>query len=647
LLRSITKTTLIALPLLAASTTLAAPLHKFDSPTLAPNGTHLATLETDETTGRNTQPQQHLLIRTPANPTATPVQVRLPCNNCRISSPTWNTDGTRLAFIIHDPKQKSRLVYSVGATGGGLTKLLTFDGTLQALTYGPDDQLAVLATAGAHKEPGALQAGAPQTGEIGTNEDVQRIATIAQGVIQWQSPADLYIYEYDWRPHQPTPAFVATGAHGNGDEHWWVAKLYSIQNGTAAALFSPPQQEQLGLPHVSPDGKQVAFIGGLMSDFGFFGGDAYTLALDTPHATPRNLTPSLHATINSLSWNCGPGLTATGLSGAKSTLWSLDGTTPKELWATEDHITGTGYGLGLACGTTTTAAIRQNYTTAPELWAGPIGHWTQLTHANTTQPTFAKAQNITWKSDAFDVQGWLLTPLDADKTKKRPMIVSVHGGPSSANAPRYLLPDALNTALLKAGYDVFLPNPRGSYGQGEAFTRANIRDFGHGDLRDILRGIDAAEKIASIDDHRLGLTGYSYGGYMTMWIVTQTNRFRAAVAGGGIANWQSYYGENGIDAWMPPFFGATVYDDPEIYARSSPMTYIKQVKTPTFIFVGSADEECPPPQSEEFYHALHTLGVPTSLVIYPGEGHAMRNNPAHMADASRRTVAWFDKYLTP
>ena len=201
-------------------------------------------------------------------------------------------------------------------------------------------------------------------------------------------------------------------------------------------------------------------------------------------------------------------------------------------------------------------------------------------------------------------------------------------------------------ALLDAGYDIFLPNPRGSYGQGEAFTSANRRDFGHGDLRDVQRGIDAVEKIAPVDDARLGLTGYSYGGYMTMWTVTQTNRFHAAVAGGGISDWLSYYGENGIDTWLLPFFGHSVYDDPEIYARSSPMTYIKQVHTPTFIYVGSADEECPMPQSQEFFHALRTFNVPSSLVIYPGQGHAL-HDPAADADSNQRTVAWFDRYLNP
>jgi len=223
------------------------------------------------------------------------------------------------------------------------------------------------------------------------------------------------------------------------------------------------------------------------------------------------------------------------------------------------------------------------------------------------------------------------------------MITEVHGGPAAASTPTFA-GVGLNRALLQRGYALFRPNPRGSFGQGEAFTQGNVRDLGHGDLRDILAGIDAAERAAPIDEARLGLTGGSYGGFMTMWAVTQTHRFKAGVAAAGIADWLSYYGENGIDQWLIPYFGTSVYDDPAVYARSSPITFIKAVKTPVFAYVGADDVECPSPQTQEFWHALRDLGVPTELAIYPGEGHGLRD-PAHVADSERRTLDWFDRYL--
>jgi dipeptidyl aminopeptidase/acylaminoacyl peptidase len=156
--------------------------------------------------------------------------------------------------------------------------------------------------------------------------------------------------------------------------------------------------------------------------------------------------------------------------------------------------------------------------------------------------------------------------------------------------------------------------------------------------------VDQALKEAPIDEHRLGITGWSYGGYMTMWAVTQTNRFAAAVAGAGLANFQSYYGENQIDLWMIPFFGASVYDDPQVYARSSPITFVKNAKTPTLVLVGDSDGECPTPQSYEFWHALKTLGVKTELVVYEHEGHQFAD-PAHQRDVIERVAAWFNQHL--
>jgi dipeptidyl aminopeptidase/acylaminoacyl peptidase len=171
-----------------------------------------------------------------------------------------------------------------------------------------------------------------------------------------------------------------------------------------------------------------------------------------------------------------------------------------------------------------------------------------------------------------------------------------------------------------------------------------VKDFGGGDLRDVMAGVDAMVKQFPIDANRIGIWGWSYGGYMTMWTVTQTDRFRAAVAGAGVANWQSYYGENDIDAWMIPYFGASVYEDPAVYAKSAPITYIRSVKTPTLVLVGERDGECPAPQSFEFWHALKTHGVDTQLVIYADEGHSIRKMKDRR-DIARRIVQWFDSRM--
>ncbi len=657
----------LALPfLLAAGAAHAAPaahpvppLHLIGTLAVSPDGAQVAALEAEQPADEALDPTWTIRVRAVSGGAAL-VMLRLPCQGpeCVPSSLAWAPDGKHLAFVLRQPRQTHRFIYVAPVDGGAATRVLEFDGTLGGLRYGPDGTLAVLATAGAHKEPGATQAAARLSGEIGTDEDEQRIALVADNALVFQSPADLYVYEYDFQPDPAAPAhhrFVATAAHGNGDNNWWTPKLYALENRTARVLYSPPQRQQLADPVVSPDGRQVAFIGGIMSDFGSTGGDAFRLALDGPPATPpvlQNLTPNLRASIASLSFHCGAGLVATALAGPDTELLRVgDGADPSHpLFAAPQYLSGEQRGLGIACGGGVAAASVQDFVTAPEIVAGPPGQFHPLTHANAGRaPLPVTVRSLSWRDDQYDVHGWLLSPKslsDDMNGAKSPMIVSIHGGPSAAHDPIYMTPRDETLFLLQAGYRVFLPNPRGSFGQGESFAQANVRDFGHGDLRDVLSGIDAVERTVPVDDHRLGLIGYSYGGYMTMWTVTQTRRFRAAAAGAGIANWQSYYGENGIDQWMIPFFGASVYDDPAIYAHSSPIDFIRQVKTPTFEYVGDADVECPMPQTQEFYHALHTLGVPTSFVVYPGQGHGMRD-PADRADIKKRTLAWFARYLTP
>ncbi len=281
------------------------------------------------------------------------------------------------------------------------------------------------------------------------------------------------------------------------------------------------------------------------------------------------------------------------------------------------------------------AYVESSYNKPSEIYVGAPGKATQFTHINdATQLHPPRFESIEWENEGFHVQGWLTFPKDYDASKKYPLIVDVHGGPSASAGPR---PETLWS---EQGYFVLNPNPRGSFGQGEKFTMANRKDFGYGDLRDILKGMDTIEAKYPIDKSREGITGWSYGGFMTMFAVTQTNRFRAAVAGAGLSDWQSYYGQNSIDQWMIPFFGASVYDDPAVYAKSSAITFIKKAKTPMLIIVGDRDGECPAPQSFEMWHALRDLGVKTQLVVYPDEGHGFRN-PAHIADRNKRMIQWF------
>jgi dipeptidyl aminopeptidase/acylaminoacyl peptidase len=621
------------------------PVHRFLRTEISPDGGLVASVEGDSPVGGYYPPLRELLIRRVRDGGI--VRVALPCGHvpqCWPDSPAWTPDGKRLSFALRTPGSHARSLYTVESDGSSLKKLLEFSGTINDLRYGADGRLAVLATADAVKETGATEAGTSVSGDLDAAPPEQRIAIVNNGSMHWVSPPDLYVYEYDWRP--AGKGFVGTASPGNGDDNWWTARLYAFsESGTAPRVIYEPRspRQQLANPKVSRDGRTLAFIAGLMSDFGSTGGDVFTVPIEG--GTAMNLTPGMASSATALTWGCDGRLIAKLLTGDKTQFADLGSGVREEsqeiLWGGTDSIATRSQGIQQACPSGLMTVEHESFNEPPEMAVGTIGRWRNLTTENAGAHLAAQVRSLWWKSDEFKVQGWLLLPEHPDGNL--PLVTIVHGGPAAAAVPAYSGPGLVPT-LLAHGYAVFLANPRGSYGQGERFTVANVRDFGHGDLRDILAGIDAAAKVAPIDATRLGITGGSYGGFMTMWAVTQTDRFKAAVAAAGISNWLSYYGENGIDAWMLPYFGASAYEDPAVYAQSSAINFIRNARTPTFAYVGERDIECPAPQTQEFWHALKALNVPTSIMIYPGEGHGLRD-PEHAADALRRTLNWFERYL--
>jgi dipeptidyl aminopeptidase/acylaminoacyl peptidase len=562
-------------------------------------------------------------------------------------------------------------------------------GEISDLQWSPDGKaIAFLFVENATRRAGALDAMKPWNGVYGEDGvEVQRVYAVQvdddKGV--WLTPEKLHVYEFSWSltdpsPNNPEVVFVA--ANPPGENNWWVAKLFVERVRMPAQQPANPEAPtgfekiaqlrfdpttttsslhglQIAVPRFSPDGKQIAFIGGIMSDQGSTGGDIYVIPAAglKPGEEPKDVTPNRPASPAWIAWRDDHSLLISEHTGGSSHITALDLDTGKDipsvnLTLPETIIAGTDAMSISTSNTANVAVIRESFDHAPEVWGGPIDNLRQISHLNDTlKPAWGKAESIDYTNEGLHIQGWLLypagwSPNGGDLAKKYPLIVGVHGGPSSIVTPRWPGATYGSIPFSALGYFVFLPNPRGSFGQGEKFTQANIKDFGYGDLRDVLAGVDLLEKRFPIDKNREGITGWSYGGFMTMFAVTQTTRFRASVAGAGLANWQSYYGENSIDRWMIPFFGASVYDDPAVYARSSPITFIKRVKTPTLVVVGDRDGECPAPQSFEFWHALRDQGVKTQLVVYPNEGHHFVS-PDHQRDVLKRAVDWFEAEMPP
>jgi dipeptidyl aminopeptidase/acylaminoacyl peptidase len=640
-------------------------VRQIDSVALSPDGKHLVWVV-------DTNGKPAMMLADADGKNAHSIGLATKPGACSETTPAWAPDSRHLAFLsncdstLNGVGGKQSDIYVLDTQGSDKpVRLSHLTGYVNALSWSPNGKtLAFLYVEGATRRASALAAAKPMTGEIGVEGiEVQRVATLSaeDGNVQQVTPADSYVYEFSWAPDSQRIAYIAAPAPG--DNNWWIAQLYvqSAQTGASRTTIVDPNTVagslhglQIALPRWSPDGSRIAFIGGLMSDQGSTGGDIYSVSAQG--GAPVNMTSGIKVTPAWFTWSSPQSLLVDQVSSGKVQLAEYavhgDSAQQQRVLYTTAGFTGDGsalLALSFSADYRYVAFVEPAYETAPEVHAGAVGGETPpaVTSINASlKPSWGKAESVEWTNDGQHVQGWLIYPANYDPHKRYPMIVSVHGGPSAAQVPYWPQVGYGAVPFSALGYFVFQTNPRGSFGEGEAFVQANRKDFGYGDLRDTLAGVDAVEKMVPVDDHRLGLTGWSYGGFMSMFAPTQTQRFRAVVAGAGIANWQSYYGQNLIDQWMVPFFGASVYDDPAVYAKSSAINFIKNVKTPTLIVVGERDAECPAPQSFEYWHALRALGVPTSLVVYPNEGHHFYN-PVNQRDVLQRALNWFEKYLPP
>ena len=655
--------------------------HSFGQVALSPDGKRLAWIEQEKNGAeirvaavsdlRQSAPAKYERVTAAAKPET----------HCQEGQIAWSPDAKSLAFFSDCGQAEQSDLYLTRLDGSPARRLTELKGYVDAPAFSPDGKsVAFLYVKGATRPAGALAAMKPPAGVIG--EDGVEIERVAVAEVEWTkpeapvmaTPEKLHVYEFDWRPDSKGLAYVA--ADPPGENNWWVAKLYtnalegnrwiSVWRSdkpilAPAEVAGPLHGLQIALPRWSPDGKSIAFIGGLMSDQGATGGDVWIVSASG--GAPGNVTPNRTATASWLEWSGSDQLIVSSIAGGNSQLARLKlngsqaGSFDPPLYDLPATIGDGRFDLSVspAQDHTVFAFTASSFEYPAEIYvahaaektATSLPALTQLTHLNDgVEPAWGKSESITWKSGKFDVQGWLMLPKNYDSAKKYPLIVVVHGGPASTAMSKWGSGSLSAAAFSALGYFVLQPNPRGSFGQGEEFTEANRKDFGYGDLGDILKGVDTVEAKYPVDPNRVGLTGWSYGGFMTMFAVTQTNRFKAAVAGAGIANWQSYYGENSIDQWMTPYFGGSVYDNAAVYAKSSAINFINKVKTPTLVVVGDRDGECPAPQSFEFWHALRDRHVPTQLVVYPNEGHGFRD-AAHRRDVMVRAAEWFAHYLPP
>ena len=622
--------------------------HRFAEVAIAPDGNHVAWVTTSPEAANQSETHRAIFVQHLQSASGRPERISAG-NGPGLDEHDvdWSPDGRHLAFLSNFGNKMKPQLYVFNFSNRVAKKLGTSAAFIASPRWSPDgkeiaffliDQLSTKNEAA----NSSLPAPSPAVAE-------QRLAVVnlSTNVVRVVTPPDLFIYEFSWSPDGKR--FAVTAAPGDGDANWWTASLYVVDatSGETKQFWKP--NFQIVKPCWSPDGKNIAIISGLMSDSIAPGGDIYILPLQG--GAPVDVTPSLKASATWVAWKQPDEILFTEIVDGHAGIATVRPSTHQieTKWNDTTSINTRGYyweyALSLTLDGQDSAVIRQSFQDPPEIWAGPNGNWKQVTHANADlHPIWGRSESLHWENDHNQVQGWLLYPRNFKADEKYPMVVLVHGGPAGASVQHWPEPFYEAESLAAFGYFVFYPNPRGSLGAGEAFTQGNVKDFGYGDLRDILTGVDRVVRSVPVDNDRIGITGWSYGGYMAMWAITQTNMFRASVAGPGVSNWESYYGQVDIEKWLIPYFGASVYQDPDVYERSSPIRFIKNVRTPTLFYVGGHDTVCPASQTFELWRALKRKDVDTQLILYPTEGHGI-TQPKDQRDVTRQSILWFDKYL--
>lgn len=621
---------LCAVALLAVATPApAAIVHTYDSAAISPDGTMIATVETLQ--GENPQ----IVLRDRAGRVT---QSLSPCRRCTYQELAFTPDGA-LALLAYDVEREVQSLLLV--EDGKTRRLAALPGMAHDVQAAPDGRsFAFLLPQQPIWHPGACQ----------RLPDQQRLATVARdrpldaddkGVVTYVSPPGHYIHEYDWLPDGQ--GFVVSDNAGDGTALWWQARLDRLDRATGALTPIAAPAMQIRMPRVAPSGREVAFIGGLMSDYDGAGGDVWTVPL--AGGAPRNLTEGARLTTTALDWTKG-GLRAVQLTddqvqvaeimqtGRIRPMWQHKAATLRASGDRQVSFNDSGNGMAMSV---------EDANEAPALYAGGISTTGPVARDNAELAGHAKVTSLHWNNDGYRLQGWLLLPAKLAPGSKPPLVTILHGGPASAAVPAYYNV-GLEAQMLDAGYALFMPNPRGSFGQGQAFTAANRGDFGGGDFRDIMTGIDAALKEAALDDSRLGLIGASYGGFLTMWAATQSERFAAIVSIAGVADWRQYAQDTRIRAWLPFYFGKTAEEDPEAYDAASPLRFVDRVITPTLLIASRCDEAVPPTQAQSFAQALEDRDMINKLFLYGGEGHSLLQG-GNARDVNARILRWLADYM--
>lgn len=569
------------------------------------------------------------------------------------SNPQWSPDGNSIVFTSNRKDNRNNL-YLLRLNGGESEALTDLKSSASNFEWSPDGKwIAFTMTDPKTDEEEKNDKAKNDFRWVDENIKMSRLYVIpvqkdANGKREPRklTTENYNVGSFDWAPDGSRIVFSHTKTPVAND--WTTADVsfVDLANGKTTVFASTPAAEDS--PRFSPDGKLIAMTvsdnpprwaqSGLIQIYPAAGGQ------------PTALAASFDSTPGIAGWSAdGKRIYFSEAKGTGTQIYAVDiaanrieeiKTTPAVYTGLDLNQTGTMFGF-----------VRQTADSPGEAFVAPVSTLTavQISKANADLklPPVGKTEVIRWKSsDGKEIEGLLTYPIGYQAGQKVPLILNVHGGPSGVFQQTFIGGRGAYPIATFAGrgYAVLRPNPRGSSGYGTEFRRANLKDWGGADYQDLMTGVDKVIAMGVADPERLGVMGWSYGGFMTTWIVTQTQRFKAASAGAPVTNLMSFNGTADIPAFVPDYFGGQFWDAMDAYQKHSAMFNIKGVKTPTMIQHGEADIRVPISQGYEFYNALKAQGVPTRMIVLPRQPHGP-NEPKMQLAVMRANLDWFEKYL--
>jgi len=582
-----------------------------------------------------------------------PRSVQLTFGDKSSTNPKWSPDGNWIAFTSTRKDNKSN-IYLLNLNGGEAEPLTDVKTGVTNFAWSPDGRSIAFRMADAKTEEEEKNDKARNDFRwVDENIKFSRLYVISleKNANGKREPRKLTsenynVDDFDWSADGSRLAFGHTKSPVANDWTTSDVSIVEVANGKVTTLANTPAAENS--PLFSPDGKSIAV---LVSDNPPRWAQSGNIQVyPAGGGAPKSLALSYDAQPGIAGWSAdskriyfaepkGTGTQLYVVDVAANRIEEIN-TTPAVYGAMSLNRSGSTFGF-----------VRQTSDTPGDVFVASANDFTtvQITRVNgdVKLPAVGRTEVITWKSkDGRPIEGLLTYPVGYQAGQRVPLILNVHGGPAGVFQQTFLGGrGAYPLATFSSrGYAILRPNPRGSSGYGTEFRRANTKDWGMGDYQDLMSGVDFVIQLGVADPDRLGVMGWSYGGFMTSWIVTQTKRFKAASAGAPVTNLMSFNGTADIPSFVPDYFGGQSWDVIDVYQKHSPMFNVKGVSTPTMVQHGEADVRVPISQGYEFYNALKAQGVPARMLVLPRQPHGP-NEPKMQLAAMRSNLEWFEKYI--